>query len=159
MVRRTKDLEWLKAWRGDESVKIITGVRRCGKSTLLLQYRDELIAEGVAESNILGMNFEDLNFGKLRQPEVLNQYIKDYFNDRKGPCYLLLDEIQVVEKWEEIINSLRLDKRFDIAVTGSNADDNFPKYVISLDSLDLSRDGIRHISAERFLMRQISLAR
>ena len=121
MVQRTKDLEWLKAWRGYEAVKIITGVRRCGKSTLLLQYRDVLIAEGVAESNILGMNFEDLDYVRLRQPEVLNQHIKDYFKEQKEPCYLLLDEIQVVEKWEEIINSLRLDKRFDIVVTGSNA--------------------------------------
>lgn len=81
MVQRTKDLEWLKAWRGYEAVKIITGVRRCGKTTLLLQYRDELIAEGVAESNILDMNFEDLDYVRLRQPEVLNQHIKDYFKD------------------------------------------------------------------------------
>lgn len=66
MIQRTKDLEWLKAWRGYEAIKIITGVRRCRKSTLLLQYRDELIAEGVAESNILGMNFEDLDYVKLR---------------------------------------------------------------------------------------------
>ena len=121
MVLRTRDLQWLKDWRGDESIKIITGVRRCGKSTLLLQYRDELAAEGVPESNILCMNFEDLGFVRLRQPEMLNRYIKEYFQNQKGSCFLLLDEIQVVEKWEEVINSLRLDKRFDIVVTGSNA--------------------------------------
>ena len=108
MVLRTRDLQWLKDWRGDESIKIITGVRRCGKSTLLLQYRDELAAEGVPESNILCMNFEDLGFVRLRQPEMLNRYIKEYFQNQKGSCFLLLDEIQVVEKWEEVINSLRL---------------------------------------------------
>ncbi len=121
MVFRTKDLEWLKEWRGGEAVKIITGVRRCGKSTLLLQYRDELIEEGIPESNILCMNFEDLGFMRLRQPDELNRHIMDYFKEQKDPCFLLLDEIQVVESWEEVINSLRLDRRFDIVVTGSNA--------------------------------------
>lgn len=121
MVCRKKDLEWLKAWRGDEAVKIITGVRRCGKSTLLLQYRDKLIGEGVPETNILYMNFEDFDYMRLRQPDELNRYITNYFKDQKDPLYLLLDEIQIVERWEEIINSLRLNKQFDIVITGSNA--------------------------------------
>jgi predicted AAA+ superfamily ATPase len=121
MVLRTKDLEWLKEWRGDEAVKIITGVRRCGKSTLLLQYRDELLKEGIPESDILCLNFEDLGYMRLRQPAELNRHIAEYFKEKEGPCFLILDEIQVVERWEEVINSLRLDKRFDIIVTGSNA--------------------------------------
>lgn len=121
MIRRAKDLEWLKEWRGDEAVKIITGVRRCGKSTLLLQYREDLVEGGIPESNILCMNFEDLDYVRLRQFETLNRYIENYFTGCSGSCYLLLDEIQIVERWEEVINSLRLDKRFDIVVTGSNA--------------------------------------
>lgn len=121
MVIRTKDLAWLKAWRDDEAVKIITGVRRCGKSTLLLQYREELIKDGISESNILSMNFEDLGYKRLRQPDELNRHILEKFDNIAGPCFLLLDEIQIVERWEEVINSLRLDKRFDIVVTGSNA--------------------------------------
>lgn len=121
MVFRVENLTWLKEWRGHEAVKIITGVRRCGKSTLLMQYRDELINEGIPEADILFMNFEDFGFMKLRQPEMLNQYIVECFKDRKGPCYLMLDEIQIVDQWEEVINSLRLDNRFDIVITGSNA--------------------------------------
>jgi len=121
LVIRRKDLQWLKDWRGDEAIKIITGVRRCGKSTLLLQYRDELIAEGIPDSNILILNFEDLGFYKLRNPDELNRFVKEYFKDQKDSCYILLDEIQVVEKWEEVINSFRLDKRFDLVITGSNA--------------------------------------
>jgi uncharacterized protein len=121
MVYRRKDLDWLHAWRGEEAVKIITGVRRCGKSTLLLQYLDELVNSGIPETNILTMNFEDLGFIKMRQPEALHRHIHDHFKDQKGPCYLLLDEIQVVEKWEEVVNSLHLDPRFDIVITGSNS--------------------------------------
>lgn len=121
MIRRKKDLEWLKEWRGYEAVKIITGVRRCGKSTLLLQYRDDLLEQAVSESNILYLNFEDLDNIRLRHFEALNNYIMNYFIDQDGPCFLLLDEIQIVEKWEEVINSLHLNKRFDIIVTGSNA--------------------------------------
>ncbi len=121
MVLRTKDLEWLKEWRGNEAVKIITGVRRCGKSTLLMQYKDTLISDGVKESNILFMNFEDLAYLTLREPSELVRYIMAFFEKKDGPFYLLMDEIQIVERWEEVINSLRLDRRFDIVITGSNA--------------------------------------
>lgn len=121
MILRTKDLAWLKEWRGHEAIKIITGVRRCGKSTLLMQYRDELKQEGIPESKIIWINFEDHRFFMLRQPDKLNRYLIDYFKEQEGPCFLLLDEIQLVENWEETINSLRLDRKFDIVITGSNA--------------------------------------
>ena len=121
MISRKKNLEWLMTWRGNEAVKIITGVRRCGKSTLLLLYRDALITSGVPDTSILSLNFEDLKFLKLRQPESLDHFVQERFRDQEGPLYLLLDEIQIVERWEEVINSLRLDKRLDIVLTGSNA--------------------------------------
>ena len=121
MVLRTKNLDWLKEWRGNEAVKIITGVRRCGKSTLLMQYKDTLISDGIKESNILFMNFEDLAYLTLREPSELLRYITAFFEKKDGPFYLLMDEIQIVERWEELINSLRLDPRFDIVITGSNA--------------------------------------
>ncbi len=121
MISRKHDLEWLKSWRDHEAVKIITGVRRCGKSTLLMQYRNSLKDDGVQESNILCMNFESLDTIDLRSAEKLYQYIKAYFNGQSDNCYLLLDEIQIVEGWEEVINSLRLDRRFDMILTGSNA--------------------------------------
>lgn len=85
MVLRKKDLEWLKEWRGDEAVKIIAGVRRCGKSTLLLQYRDALMADGVKESNILFINFEDLGYLRLRQPEELSRHVAGFFEKKDGP--------------------------------------------------------------------------
>ena len=121
MILRTRDLEWLVEWRGSETVKIITGVRRCGKSTLLLQYRDILLEDQVPAANILCMNFEDLAFSDLRQAIALNTYILQFFEKKQAPCYLLLDEIQIVDRWEDVINSLRLDGRFDIVITGSNA--------------------------------------
>ncbi|MDD2458491.1 MAG: ATP-binding protein [Eubacteriales bacterium] len=121
MIQRSKDLAWLKQWRGHKVIKIITGVRRCGKSTLLLQYREELTRIGTPESNILFLNFENYMHVQLRQPGALHQYVLDYFNGRESDCHLLLDEIQIVEQWEDVINSLHLDKRLDIVLTGSNA--------------------------------------
>ncbi len=121
MVLRTDDLAWLKTWQGNEAIKVITGVRRCGKSTLLNQYHQDLIKTGTAESSILSLNFENYEFFKLREPENLHTFIREYFKDQSGPCHILLDEIQMVERWEEIVNSLRLDRRFDIIITGSNA--------------------------------------
>ena len=121
MIRRERDLKWLHEWRNKEVVKIISGVRRCGKSTLLRQYQQDLLNEGVPESRILFLNFESMDHVALRSAVVLHQYVNNHFKDQHEPCHVLLDEIQIVDNWEEAINSLRLDQRFDITITGSNA--------------------------------------
>ena len=121
MVRRTRNLAWLKAWENNDVVKIITGVRRCGKSTLLHQYRDDLLHEGIPATNILLINFESLDILHLRRAEILHQYIKDYFQAKQGPCHLILDEIQMVERWEDAVNSLRLRPDLNLVLTGSQA--------------------------------------
>lgn len=121
MVQRIDDLNWLKSWQGHEAVKVITGVRRCGKSTLLLQYQEDLVGAGLPVSRILTLNFENFLHYELRKPEKLHQFVHDFFAGQDGNCHLLFDEIQLVDHWEEVINSLRLDKRFDLVITGSNA--------------------------------------
>jgi len=80
-----------------------------------------LLRDGVSESDILFLNFEDLDHARLRTAESLDQYVKDRFREHPGPIHLLLDEIQIVERWEEAVNSLRQLKRFDIVLTGSNS--------------------------------------
>ena len=100
-------------------IKVITGVRRSGKSTLLLQYKDYLISQKVKEKNIVYMNFESADWYSIKNYEDLYSYIKNHVGNGKN--YILLDEVQNVEKWEKAVNSLLVDIDCDIYITGSNA--------------------------------------
>ena len=100
-------------------IKVITGVRRSGKSTLLLQYKDYLISQGILEKNIIYMNFESADWYDVKDYNDLYKYIKEKNNKKK--LYILLDEVQNVLKWEKAINSLLVDIDCDIYITGSNA--------------------------------------
>ena len=100
-------------------IKVITGVRRSGKSTLLLQYKDYLIKEKIPEKNIIYMNFESADWYDIKDYQDLYNYIKGNIN--KGKNYILLDEVQNVDKWEKAVNSLLVDVDCDIYITGSNA--------------------------------------
>lgn len=101
-------------------IKVITGVRRSGKSTLLLQYKDYLLNEKVKEQNIIYMNFESAEFYKIKNYIDLYDYIqKKIKNNNK--TYILLDEVQNVDNWEKAVNSLLVDLNSDIYITGSNA--------------------------------------
>lgn len=100
-------------------IKVITGVRRCGKSTLLSQFRDYLLSINVLESQILYMNFESSLWYEITDYKSLFQYIKNYYKSQK--LYILLDEIQNVESWEKCVNSLLVDLDCDVYITGSNA--------------------------------------
>ena len=104
-----------------EIVKIITGMRRSGKSVMLELIQSELLSNGVSKSNILTYNFEDMSLRNLKNPEVLHDHLKTRIDALKDRIYLFLDEIQEVENWEACVNSLRVNSDVDIYVTGSNA--------------------------------------
>ena len=102
-------------------IKVITGMRRCGKSALLELIREELISRGVEEKNIISFNFESLRYEALKDYRALYTEIARQVQNTCGRVYLLLDEIQEVTSWEQVINSIRVDFDSDIYITGSNA--------------------------------------
>lgn len=120
MVERKEYLEKIKKWREKDVIKVVTGIRRCGKSTLLEQYRDYLISTGVSSEQIIFINFEDLEFEELLDYHKLYSYIKErLIPDRY--TYIFLDEIQKVESFEKAVDSLYIKEKTDIFITGSNA--------------------------------------
>ena len=122
MINRTTYIKQIKPFIAKDVVKVLTGMRRSGKSTLLEQIRDELITQGVPLENVLTVNFESLEFDHLTHSHkaFYNEIIR-IARERKGKFYLLFDEIQTVVSWEKAINSLRVDLDCDIYITGSNA--------------------------------------
>lgn len=119
MLKRDKYLDQLIEVKDLNLIKVITGVRRCGKSTLLLQYKDYLLENGIKDSDILYMSFESAEWYEIKDYKDLYNYIKSKCHNRK--VYLLLDEVQNVEDWEKAVNSLLVDINCDIYITGSNA--------------------------------------
>lgn len=101
-------------------IKVITGVRRSGKSTLLLQYKNYLLSQDVCEDNIIYMNFESAQWYDINDYKKLYQYITSLCGNKEKK-YILLDEVQNVASWEKAINSLMVDIDADIYITGSNA--------------------------------------
>lgn len=101
-------------------IKIITGIRRCGKSSLLELFRQYLLESGVEEGRIIHMNLESLKYNSLSDHLSFYQYVSDKI-DNTSKTYLLFDELQVVSDWEKAIESFRLDYDVDIYITGSNA--------------------------------------
>lgn len=120
MINRPIYLNKLILFRDHEAIKVITGIRRCGKSSILALFAEYLKSTGVSNDNILQINFEDLQYGNMTYLE-LNNFIKEKLDSTEGKFYILLDEIQKIDKWELAVNSLRLDNRTDIYITGSNA--------------------------------------
>ncbi len=119
MLKREQYLNQLIESKDLNLIKVITGVRRSGKSTLLLQYKEYLITQKVLEKNIIYMNFESAEWYDIKNYQDLYNYIKN--NISKGKNYILLDEVQNIEKWEKAVNSLLVDVDCDIYITGSNA--------------------------------------
>lgn len=120
LIARETYLRRLAANKDTDVVKIITGMRRSGKSSLLLLFYDYLLAEGVAPENIIIMNFESLRFGNIEDYLSLYEFVSAKIPE-KGRTYLLFDEIQQVLHWEKAVESFRLDFDVDIYITGSNA--------------------------------------
>ena len=120
MVQRREYLQQLKVWKDEKVIKVVTGIRRCGKSTLLQQFQTYLKENGVAEEQIISINFEELEFEHLLSYRELYAYIKERLCEGKM-TYIFLDEIQKVESFEKVVDSLYVKDNTDIYITGSNA--------------------------------------
>lgn len=118
-LERKPYLDWLLKWKDQQIIKVITGVRRCGKSTLFAIYQDHLMALGVDKTQIIAINFEDLEYEDLTDYKALYQYIKERIQPDKMN-YIFLDEIQHVEHYEKAVDSLFLRENCDLYLTGSN---------------------------------------
>lgn len=119
MIIRENYLKKIIDAKDTDFIKVITGMKRTGKSTLLLMFRDYLLANGEKEENIVHINFESAKYDDIKDYKDLYKYIEDKVKDEK--IYLLLDEIQSVSSWEKAINSFKVDFNMDIYITGSNA--------------------------------------
>lgn len=119
-IERQDYLDKLIAFKDKKLIKVITGIRRCGKSTIMEIFRDWLLNNGVSPEQILYLNFEDYDNIELRNPLALHQYIKPLILSDK-PTYIFFDEIQHVKDFPDIINSINLKPNVDLYVTGSNA--------------------------------------
>ena len=119
-IERREYLERLNLFRDRQLIKIITGVRRCGKSTLLEIYQDDLRAKGVGEDQILSINLEDFDYFSLRDPFALHAYVKAHLAPGKM-TYVFIDEIQHCRDFPQAIDSLFLRRDVDLYLTGSNA--------------------------------------
>ncbi|MEC4294455.1 ATP-binding protein [Adlercreutzia shanghongiae] len=122
MIQRPVYLERLTSLQDVDTVVVITGVRRCGKSTLLRMYEAWLLEQGIASEQIISINFESMMFDEMRDPVCLHRYIEERI-DRQAfdQFYLLVDEAQEIEEWARAINSLRTSFPLKICVTGSNS--------------------------------------
>ena len=120
MIKRELYLNQLTDLIDKPFIKIITGIRRCGKSAILILLRDELLRRGIDEKHIIHLNFESLELSDIDSAEVLYKYVKGKIIDSKR-YYILLDEIQEVDSWEKPVNSFFADLNADIYITGSNS--------------------------------------
>ena len=121
MLKREMYLSRIRGFYDSDLVKILVGIRRCGKSVILKQIIDEIKEKGIQEDHILYINFEFVEFEDLKDYKKLNNYIKEKIKDNKE-YYVFLDEIQNVEKFEIVVNSLRASlENISIFITGSNS--------------------------------------
>ena len=120
MLKRELYLSQIRGFYDSDLIKILVGIRRCGKSIILEQIMDELKAKGIDDEHIIYVNFEFIEFEDLTDYKKLNDYVKEKIKD-DNLYYLLFDEIQSVKNFEKVINSLRASKKMSIFITGSNS--------------------------------------
>ena len=120
LIKRELYMNKLRAYRTKPLIKVLTGLRRSGKSSLLMLLREELLAEGIQPGKIIYVNFDDMDFFELRTAEALHTYLKRQMNDSEY-FYILIDEIQEARGWEQVVNSLLSKGKSDIYITGSNS--------------------------------------
>lgn len=119
-IKRDDYLDWLVRHRDKQIIKVVYGVRRCGKSTMFTIYRDYLLENGVDDRQIIMLNFEDVEYEELLDYRLLYDYVRQLLlPDRMN--YIFLDEIQHVEQFEKAVDSLFLKENCDVYITGSNA--------------------------------------
>ena len=122
MIKRQTYLEILNQYKDKPFIKVLTGLRRVGKSTLLNMYVDELKSQGVDESRILKINFELPESFEITDYHILTNHVLNFSKGKHNTIYLLLDEIGRVKDWEKAINGFHAMGTFDLYITGSNAD-------------------------------------
>lgn len=120
--QRDKYLQKLIQGKENALVKIVTGIRRCGKSYLLFNlFKRHLLASGVPETNIISLTLDDWDNQEYRDPNHLMQYIRQRLKETEGHCYILIDEVQLLDRFVEVLLSLMHNDRCDVYVTGSNS--------------------------------------
>lgn len=120
LIQRPRYMEFLEKFKDNEQIKIITGIRRSGKTYIMKMFIDKLKNEdGISADNIIQMNFESFAFRNVKDADSLYQYVMDHQGN--GKQYLFFDEIQHVDGWQEAVNAFRVDLDCDIYVTGSNS--------------------------------------
>lgn len=120
MIKRPSYLKKLIQLKDTDIIKVITGVRRSGKSVLLMLYRDYLLSNGIKSDQIIYLNFEQFELLRVRNQNELIELLKPKLN-KKQRLYLMFDEIQMVDGWQAVINGIRASYNCDIVITGSNA--------------------------------------
>lgn len=121
LIKRKEYLKQLINWRDKKVIKVITGVRRCGKSTLMDLYKSCLLEQGVANEQIISINFEDYDYIDLLEPHNFYAYVKERILSDGRMTYCFFDEIQNVKDFERVVDSLYIKPNVDIYITGSNA--------------------------------------
>ena len=123
MLKRDEYIKQIVPFIDKDVIKVLTGIRRSGKSVMLKLLMEELKNRGINENQFIYINFENLKYRNLKNYERLYDFILNKVDDKYKSYYIFLDEIQEVEEWERCVNSLRVDEefRFDIYITGSNA--------------------------------------
>ncbi|EAD0611645.1 ATP-binding protein [Listeria monocytogenes] len=121
MYKRPHYLKQLIQFKDADFIKVITGVRRSGKSVLLMLYKEYLLQEGVQENHIIHINFESFEYQTVTTEEKFRQKLDELLPEDDKKVYLLFDEIQMVEGWQRVVNGIRVSFNSDIIITGSNA--------------------------------------
>lgn len=121
MIKRELYMSRIRPFIGSDLIKVMTGIRRCGKSVMLELIKQELIESGTDPAQLISINFEDMNYSHLQTAQALHDEITRRVAEVKGKAYLFFDEIQEVTDWEKCINSFRVSLDCDIYITGSNA--------------------------------------
>ena len=121
MIKRELYMSRIRPFIGTDLIKVMTGIRRCGKSVMLELIKQELTESGVSPKQFISINFEDMSYSHLQTAQALHDEITKRVATMEGKVYLFFDEIQEVRDWEKCINSFRVSLDCDIYITGSNA--------------------------------------
>lgn len=120
LIQRKEYLDKLIAFKDKKIIKVVSGIRRCGKSTLLEMYQNYLLEQGVCKEQLIAINFEDIDYEELSDGTRLYAYIKQRLIKDKT-TYIFLDEVQHIDNFARVVDSLYIKKGVDIYITGSNA--------------------------------------
>lgn len=120
LIKRDEYLRWLTRWRDKQIIKVVSGVRRCGKSTLFTLFKKELLTAGVEQKQIISINFEAIEYEELKDYRILYKYILERLQPEKMN-YIFLDEVQHCAEYQKVVDSLFIKENCDVYLTGSNA--------------------------------------